>query len=171
MLKKLLWPLALLLLSNANAYTLAKGNPYLGAALGNQHSENFNGLYANFFTGFGIRANKFYLAGELFADTGSIPLSHNFTNRTTYGAGVSLLPGFTILQNTLAYGRVGIAEFRYNRSNDWRAGGQLGIGLQTSFSKHWSIRGEYIYMGKGIFRGFGTSRFSFFNLGALYTFK
>lgn len=155
----------------AQAFSCTKVHSYVGAGAGIQNIHGYNGLYATLFGGINTTAgqnNNIYLAGEAFANTGSLPISQKRFNRTTYGFGLSLLPGIIIANTTLAYIRVGIATFRYNKTNDYASGGQLGLGLQTNITTHWDIRGEYVYTGEGIIHDFGTSRFNFFNIALVY---
>lgn len=157
----------------ANAFTYKKGDPYAGAGAGIQNIHGYNGLYATFFGGMNITmgpSDMIYLAGEAFVDTGSIPLSQKKRHRTTYGGGLSLLPGIVIAETNLAYLRVGVASFRHNKSNDWSTGGQLGLGLQTDINPCTAIRGEYVYTGRGVIHNFGRARYNFFNLAFLYKF-
>lgn len=150
-----------------------KGDPYIGGALGVQNTEGYNGLFAQAFGGINARlgqSQKVYVGGELFADTGTLPLSQKYFHRTTYGFGASVIPGFILSEKTLAFIRAGIATFRFNKTNNFFTGGQLGLGLQTAINDCTDIRGEYVYTGKGIFHNFGTPRFNFFNLGILYKF-
>ncbi len=69
--------------------------------------------------------------------------------------GLSLLPTFHISDDFLVYGRAGLAYGTINSSitgplwniNDstHEMGGQFGVGMEYSLSKHVSLRGEYIY--------------------------
>jgi opacity protein-like surface antigen len=172
--KKLLLALALLSATHSSfALYINSYSPYLGAALGVQNTQAYNGLYANGFAGYSLKAgqnNNLYLAGELFINTGTLPLNNNYYRRTTYGFGASILPGLIIKQYTIAFARIGIANFRYNFSNSSFTGGQLGFGLQTAINPHWDVRGEYVYTGSGVIRGFGNTRFNMVDVGLVYKF-
>jgi opacity protein-like surface antigen len=148
----------------------AQGTPYIGAGLGVQNGGGYNGLYMQGFGGYSTAIKRIYsLAAEVFLNTGSLPLSQKHYNRTTFGLGASLLPGIILNQNSLIYARIGIASFRYTKTDATATGGQLGLGLQNSLTDNWDIRGEYVYTGKSIFkRGFGNSRANFINLALVY---
>lgn len=168
MFKKLLLLCTLLISSS-----LTQAGPYLGAALGIQNTGGgYTGLLVSPFLGFGLPlCQTYYIGGELFADSGSIPLSQNYYHRTNYGIGASITPGFILSQNTIIYLRAGVETFRYSTTLNFFTGGQLGLGLQTMIAEQWDVRGEYVYTGKGIIRNFGTPRFNFFKVGLVYKIK
>jgi opacity protein-like surface antigen len=170
MLKKLLIACALYAAGSLNALA----SPYLGGSIGIQNTESYNGLMASVVGGFngtfGYYQN-YYVAGEIFGDTGSLPLGQNYYRRTNYGYGASFLPGYIFRETILLYLRMGLETFRYSGTDQRFTGGQLGLGLQTDISNNWAIRGEYIYTGAGIIHNFGYSRFNFFKLGLFYKFK
>lgn len=86
----------------------------------------------------------------------------------TLGVGVSMIPGIILNHDSLIYTRIGTGTFLYSKDRSYFTGGQLGIGLQSKISDNWSLRGEYIYTGSGIFTGFGNARFNLFNLALIY---
>lgn len=146
-------------------------SPYLGASLGIQNTKSYNGLLATLAGGYSLSfCDDYYLAGELFFDTGSIPFSQNYYRRTNFGFGASIIPGYVFRQSVLAYLRMGVETFRYSGTLQMFTGGQLGLGLQMDLSKTWALRGEYIYTGAGIIHDFGEGRFNFFKLGLIYKF-
>jgi len=151
----------------------AFAGPYLGGGLGIQNTESYNGLLATFFGGYSVTLGEEqngYFAGEIFGDTGSLPLGQNYYRRTNYGFGASLLPGYRFREAILLYLRLGVETFRYSRTLQMFTGGQLGLGLQMDVAKNWALRGEYVYTGEGIIHNFGYSRFNFFKLGLIYKF-
>jgi len=153
---------------------IALAQPYLGGSIGIQNTNAYTGLLASVFGGYSLTGGEYqnyYLAGEIFGDTGTLPLSQNYFRRTNYGLGASLLPGLIFREVVLTYLRMGIETFRYSSTSQMFTGGQLGFGLQASLSANWAIRGEYVYTGAGIIHDFGDSRFNFFKLGLLYYFK
>ncbi len=170
MVKKLLIAGALFAASTLNALAA----PYLGAGLGIQNTESYNGLLATVFGGYSLSFGEYqnyYFAGEIFGDTGSLPLSQNYYRRTNFGFGASLLPGYVFREAVLVYLRIGVETFRYSKTLQMFTGGQLGLGLQMDLSNTWAMRGEYIYTGQGIIQNFGYSRFNFFKLGLIYKFQ
>ncbi len=163
--------LALACLIYGSALGNAQAVPYLGASLGIQNTEAYNGLLATLSGGYSTSfCENYYLAGELFFDTGSLPLSQNYFRRTNFGFGASLIPGYVFRQAVLAYLRMGIGTYRYSKTLQMFTGGQLGFGLQMDLSKTWAMRGEYVYTGAGIIHDFGYARFNFFKLGLIYKF-
>lgn len=169
MLKKLLIASAIAVVSVNVAFAYAA--PYVGAGLGVQTAGGYNGAMANVFAGYGSTmgpCNNYYLGGEVFADVGSVPLSHNYFRRTSAGLGASILPGVYLNPCTMAYARVGVEAMRYSHSNATRTGGQIGLGLQTSLNKNWDVRGEYDYTGMGIVRDFTKVSNNRFNVGLVY---
>ncbi len=147
--------------------------PYLGGSLGLQNTQAYTGLLASVFGGYKLTCGEYqnyYFAGEIFGDSGTLPLSQNYYRRTNYGFGLSFLPGIIFRETVLTYLRIGIETFRYSKTLQMFTGGQLGLGLQTNLSAHWAIRGEYVYTGAGIIQDFGDSRFNFFKLGLSYYF-
>src|SRR5690242_986112 len=92
MLRKLLLAWAIFISSMS-----AEAGFYLGGSLGIQNTKAYNGLFASAFGGYGLifgPCQNFYFAGEIFGDTGSLPLSQNYYRRTNYGFGASILPGY-----------------------------------------------------------------------------
>ncbi len=169
MLKKLLLISAFFMASSIPAEAAF----YLGGSLGIQNTEAYNGLFASASAGYGLifgDCQNFYFAGEIFGDTGSLPLSQNYYRRTNYGFGASLLPGYVFRESILTYLRMGVETFRYSGTLQMFTGGQLGLGMQTNISKTWAVRGEYVYTGAGIFHNFGYVRFNIFKLGLIYLF-
>lgn len=170
MFKKLLLGCAIFLASSM----AAEASFYLGGSLGIQNTEPYNGLFASAFGGYGLtfgEQQNFYFAGEIFGDSGSIPLNQNHFRRTNYGFGASLLPGMIFRESILAYLRLGIETFRYSKTLQMFTGGQLGLGLQSQLSRTWALRGEYVYTGAGIIQSFGSCRFNIFKLGLIYSFQ
>lgn len=161
------------ILAASPCLSAAKGIPYLGVGFGIQNTQAYTGLLGTVSGGYSITAGQYqnyYFAGELFADSGSLPLCQNYYRRTNYGYGASFIPGIILRETVLAYLRMGIETFRYSTTLNHFTGGQLGLGLQTRISDKWDIRGEYVYTGKAIFEGFGTVRFTIFKLGLVYKF-
>lgn len=158
-------------------YASSKGVPYVGISLGEQFRKaygTYNGMITNIFAGYGAKvgaSEKFYVGGEVFGETGSIPFSHNqYGNRATYAFGASFIPGFMLTDCTMAYGRVGVKGSHYHGTDNFNTGTQLGLGLQTALTQHWDLRGEYAYTGSGIINHFGSNGTNQINLGVLYKF-
>lgn len=136
----------------ASANTAA---PYVGAGLGitnntvtiNSNSYgSYRGVPFNLFVGYGgVVSQSFYLAGELTGTFATANISDNADLKTTYGAGLSVLPGVMVNDNTLVYGRLGVVRSHFNEDKD-RDGATFGVGLQTSLTQNIDVRGEYNYV-------------------------
>ncbi|MDR3492665.1 MAG: hypothetical protein P4M12_11610 [Gammaproteobacteria bacterium] len=150
----------------------SSGVAYVGAGLGVNMVSSYKGLIGNLFAGYGKLLDdnqKFYLGGEVLADAGSIPLSgKSYGNRATYGLGASIIPGYMLTKDTMAYGRVGVKALHYTGTNSTHTGGQLGLGVQTNVAQNWDVRGEYSYTGYGIFKNFTQHGSNQVNLGLVY---
>ncbi|MEO8402144.1 MAG: outer membrane beta-barrel protein [Gammaproteobacteria bacterium] len=175
MFKKLL--VASAVLAATSTMACAAGAPYLGAGLGLVNTtsgySNFRGIPLTVFGGYGAIVNQnIYLAGELFANLGTSVLNSNTTFgvpslRTTYGYGLSFIPGLMLSEHSMVFGRVGVVKTRFGSTNNTRTGGQIGMGLQTSLTQNWDIRGEYDYTK---YRNF-SAKSDAFNLGLVYKFE
>jgi opacity protein-like surface antigen len=149
MFKKLLVSSAILAMASATAFA---GAPYVGVATGvvvnTADTVNFRGLPGTIFAGYGSGLGQgFYLGGEVFVTLGSATITDNGL-KTGYAYGFGLLPGIMISDHTMGYVRLGLAQTKFsptNQGNTTVTGGQLGLGLQTSLTQNWDLRGEYTY--------------------------
>jgi len=177
MIKKIVSVSALLLLTSTVAF--ATSAPYLGFGAGvlsnSAKSNNYRGLSGSLLAGWGGDINEsFYLAGELGATLDSIQLNDNSgvgvkNLGTTYSYGLSLLPGFVISNHTKIFARLGAVRTRFNDIGQTSTGGELGLGLQTSITQNWDLRGEYDWIGYSKVGGFSPNSDQF-NLSLLYKF-
>lgn len=138
---------------------------------------NATGWMGGLFAGYGMYfQNVYYLGAEVFVNdsaaqssestqTLSIPglgttLSTDSTQNVNVSYGVSLLPGYKINCDTLAYIRLGYTRARfkdqengssfgsslYDGSNSqWFNGYTYGLGLETAVACNLSLRGEYTH--------------------------
>jgi opacity protein-like surface antigen len=153
MLKKLL--LACAILTATSGAALASPAPYVGASLGiTDNTPNSSSSVAGSFRGapFGVLAGyggllneSFYLAGELNATVATADLNNSGILKSTYGYGVSILPGVMLSDHTMAFARAGIVQSRFSTAGKNATGGQVGLGLQTSLTQNVDLRGEYDY--------------------------
>lgn len=130
--------------------------PYVGASIGIANNSlnvdsytigTYRGVPFNLFAGYGgVLSSNFYLAGELNTTIGTSSVTKSNGLKTSYGLGVSLIPGFMLNENTLAFGRVGAVRSHFTSINDERNGGVFGLGLQTSVTQNLDIRGEYDFV-------------------------
>lgn len=148
MLKKALFVLASL---SASA-VFANSAPYVGASLGvvtntDSTGGNFRGVPVSVFAGYGgTLTPMMYLGGELLGILGTANINDDGNDRTTSGYSVSVIPGLMLSGHTMLLGRLGVVRNRFNdANNDYSTGGQIGVGLQTSITQEWDIRGEYDY--------------------------
>lgn len=164
--------------------------PYIGAGLGVTTNTSNNGYYGsyrgvplNIFAGYGgVISQSFYLAGELNGTLGSAVISNKGWVKTTYGYGVSILPGVMLSDHTLAFVRAGIVSSRFPDLSTTQTGGQFGFGLQTELTQNIDLRGEYDftayrsanknfkYVGKQ-YSSSSSPRQDAFNLSLIYKFE
>lgn len=206
MLKKILITSSLFLISSTIAFGFERG-PYVGVTatgengtwklqgpIGNT-SFSASGFSGNIFGGLGAVFDRgLYLGGEAFLSTSSTKSSVKAIDtigtsvkmRTTYGYGISFIPGVKTGAATMIYGRAGLVRTRFEVTQNPSAypnylgttgntalGTQVGIGIQTSLTSHIDIRGEYDYISYQNFTAFNnrispsTNQFS---LGLVYNF-
>jgi len=177
MIKKLL--ATLIATSSTLAFASGTSAPYVGISTGivNNSASNgniFRGMPVNIFAGYGAVLNQtIYLAGELTGTLGTFGFNNNNTVlgssglRSSYGYGVSFIPGFMLNDRTVAYARAGLVGTRFNNANKTVLGGQFGLGMQTTVMQNWELRGEYDYT---TYRSFQNSspRSDAFTMGLVY---
>ncbi len=179
MFKKLL--IASAILATSSTVALASGAPYLGASLGvidnTANAGSFRGMPITINGGYGAILNQnIYLGGEIFGVIGTSTLNNNVnlgsaqSLKTTYGYGASFIPGFMLSDHTMAFARVGVVKTRFSQINETATGGQLGLGLQTSLTQNWDLRGEYDYTKYRRVSGV-SPKTDTFNLGVVYKFE
>jgi opacity protein-like surface antigen len=151
MFKKLLIASAVLAVSSSMAF--ANGAPYIGLSTGvidNTASNlNYRGMPGTIFAGYGAAMGQgLYLGGEVFGSFGTAAISDNGL-KSTYNYGISFIPGFMLSDHTMGYARLGLVRNRFtpkgNIPSTTVSGAQLGIGIQTSLTQNWDLRGEYTY--------------------------
>lgn len=179
MLKKILITGAALALSSSLAF--ASGIPYLGVSLGeatnttDTENRNFRGMPLLFNAGYGaLLSQNLYLGAEMFATAGTANLNDNGL-KTTYGYGLSVLPGIMLGDHTMTYLRAGLVRSHFTPSGSGSTnrnvnGGQLGLGMQIGLTQNLDLRGEYVYTAYQSFSGISTPRQDQFNLGLVYKF-
>lgn len=177
MFKKLLVASAVLAASSTVAFAAA---PYVGASMGikdntSSHA-NYRGFDTNLSLGYGgVVSQNFYLAAEAFV----VPFDATITNnnghgdsiRTSYGYGLSIIPGLMLTDHTMGYARVGAIGSRFTTPGQTAAGGQLGLGMQTSLTPCVDLRGEYVYTSYRSVSGIHSPKSDQFNLGLVYKFE
>ncbi len=156
---------------------------YLGLGIGSvvnydSRPAAFNGFQGTLFGGYGWLWDQWYGALEVFVQDSASIVNYNRKTvngnvQSSWGYGASILPGYTILENVLAYLRLGVVDTKFTGTGaSWAVGGQVGLGLETVLCNNWDLRGEYIY---GFYKGIGGSNGSpksqQFNLELLYKFQ
>lgn len=177
MFKKIIIVSAILATSSTLAF--ADSAPYVGVGLGidNNTSNNssFRGVPGTILAGFGGTVNpSIYLGGEVFANlfTGVLDNnSRNYSLRSTYSYGASFMPGVVVRDHSMVFARLGVLETRFTSlSSSAASGGQVGLGLQTSLTQNWDLRGEYDYAFYNKVGGVSPVSDQF-NLGLIYKFQ
>ncbi len=182
MLKKVI--LASAVLASSASFAMNAPAPYVGGSVGitaNTSSSNAVGSYRgvpfNVFAGYGGVINQsFYLAGELGATLGTADIQDNGL-KSSYGYGVSIIPGVMLSDHTLGFARAGVVRARFPKQNSNSTGGEFGVGLQTSLTQCLDLRAEYDFIayrsisGKTGGKAYSVSpRSDQFNLGLVYKF-
>ena len=190
MLKKIFFASALLVAaSSANIAIAGSAAPYVGAGLGitvntsNNGWGSFRGVPFNLFAGYGgLITDNFYLAGELSGTPGTAEMVSNGPLKTTYGYGISVIPGLMLSEHTMAFARAGVVRTHFSNvnvppavssTNTNQTGGQLGLGLQTNVTQNIDLRGEYNFIAYRSINRAGASfspRSDIFNVGIIYKF-
>lgn len=177
MLKKLILTTALLAVTSNVVF--ANNAPYLGISAGertntNKYS-NYRGIPGTLFGGYGAEIGSgFYLAGEVFGTFATGTITDNGL-KSTWGYGISIIPGIMVSEHTMAYLRFGGVRTQFQpklTKSQQVSGGQFGLGLQTALMQSWDLRGEYIYSSySSLSKGSGGSPASDeFALGLMYKF-
>lgn len=175
MFKKII--IATAVLAATSSMAMGTNAPYLGVSVGvvdhTTKTDSFRGMPFSIMGGYGAVVNQnLYLGGELFATLFTSALDTNTTNkslRTTWGYGVSFIPGFMITDHTLGFVRLGLIRSRFDSLKASSTGGQFGLGLQTNVAQNWDLRGEYDYVGYGNVKGV-SPKSDQFNMSLLYKF-
>jgi opacity protein-like surface antigen len=120
------------------------------------------GYTAGLFGGYGIQANQFYLGGELEAELGktnsdheSDPSGRHFAVEKQWDVGASVLGGYVVNRTALLYGRVGVAETRFQADYSTGdnavstpytlAGLRFGGGVAFPVSNNVFVRADYTH--------------------------
>lgn len=175
MLKKSLLSLAILGLGAS--FTVAHAGPYLGVDIGiNTNTAkytNYRGAQAKFDLGYSsTQGSGYYFAGEIFGVPGSVSID-NYGLKSTYSYGLSFIPGALFSDHVLGFARIGVLRTHFQPSGTGSknlSGGQFGLGLQTSLTQSWDLRGEYDFVAYKSLDGLGSPRADQFNLGLVYKF-
>lgn len=160
MLKKLLTIGSLLAATTGVA--LANGAPYIGVSTGilinTAQFVSYRGMPGTVFAGYGADLGQgFYLGGEVEGTIGTATVT-DFGLKSTYNYGISILPGVLISDHTMGFARLGLQRTRFTpsgESNTTITGVDVGIGLQTSLTQNWDMRGEYTYVANKSISGIG----------------
>lgn len=120
-----------------------------------QHS-SYRGFAPRFAVGYGteIPETIVLVGAEIFGTYGSLLITNNHPNgeasvRTSREIGLSVLPGVRLNKSTIGFARLGVVTDVFSTSNTSKAGGQFGVGIETTMTDSWDIRGEYDYTAFG----------------------
>lgn len=181
MLRKILFASSIIAISTGVA--MAQPVPYIGAGLGvnvNTSSKgaagSYRGMPVNVFAGYGGNIDQnFYLAGEFTGTLTNATMNNNGIAKSTYGYGVSVLPGVMLSDHTMAFARAGVVRTHFQKAhNKMITGGELGVGLQTSVTQNVDVRGEYDYVSYKKYSSQGINvnpRSDQFNVSLVYKFQ
>ncbi|MDR3477551.1 MAG: outer membrane beta-barrel protein [Gammaproteobacteria bacterium] len=153
---------------------------YLGPTIflkaNTSNSNSIREASPRFSLGYGGNTTQYYyFGGEIFVDPFSAVVSnHNKTGptmRDTHSFGISIIPGVRLNESSMVYVRIGgiDSHFTYNNNND--VGLQLGLGLSTTVSMNWDVRGEYNYVTYRSMTDIGAPRSDWYGIGAVYRFE
>lgn len=173
MFKKILFTLILSVITSSFAYASGYIGLSSGVVVNTSDTSNYRGVPLNVFGGYGADVgSSFYLGGELFITplTGELSTSSVGNLRTTYGYGISFVPGMQFSEHTMGYARLGLIRTRFDGLNDNANGAQFGLGIETNLTPHWNVRGEYAVTSYSEIQGNSSLRADQFNLGVLYRF-
>jgi opacity protein-like surface antigen len=139
-------------------------------------SNNDRELSPRFSLGYGGNTTQYYyFGGEIFVNPFSALVTNHHqtgpTIRNTHSFGISIIPGVRLNESSMLYARIGgiDSHFTYNNNND--VGLQVGLGLLTTVSMNWDIRGEYNYTTYRSMTGIGAPRSDWYGIGAVYRFE
>jgi len=185
MIKKLL--IASAILATSSTIAVASGAPYMGASVGvvttTAPYSSFRGVPLTINAGYGAMVSQsIYLAGEVFGVVGTSTVTNNnqlgWSPRTTYGYGLSFIPGIMVSDHTMTYARLGVVKSRFSNSgsgifknvSSTETGTQVGLGMQTSLTQNWDLRGEYDYTKYKNTKS-SSPQSDAFNIGFIYKFE
>ena len=175
--RKIILVIGFLAMSTTMAF--ASGAPYVGAALGmntmtSTSGSNTRSVPIDLFAGYGATLNaSFYLAGEvtLTPFTGLLSKSPGSPLKTTYGYGMSILPGIMFSDHALGYIRAGVVKSHFSAIGGNKTGGQLGIGIQATITQDIDLRSEYVYTQYSKITTASSPKSDAFKLGLIYKFE
>lgn len=152
----------------ASTSVFANSSVYVGAGLGvaTNTASNSNGS-TGFFRGFPatvlagwstIVDPDLYLAGELSATMGTFEIENKNKMKTSYGYGISFVPGLMLGEHSVAFGKVGIVRSHFTNVSDSETGIVLGMGMQASMTQNIELRVEYNFTAYGDVSGIKSPR-------------
>lgn len=152
--------------------------PYLGLSASSRvnylsHPAAFHGVEGTVFAGYSTAWDQMYGAVEIFAQKAASIANYRTTAGSTassWGYGLSVLPGYMVTENVLGYLRLGVVKSRFTTGNSNLTGGQVGLGMETALSNNWDLRGEWVHSFYKAMR-LGNPKSQQFNLGLLYKFQ
>ena len=175
MIKKILIAVLSVLVAQAAS---AEGAPYLGAAVGiatntsDAPNLNYRGMPLTLSAGYGgLLSQNLYLGGEVFGRLGTANLDNNGL-KSSYGYGISVLPGLMLGERAMTFLRVGWVRSHFTpegtTSNRDVDGAQLGVGMQLGLTQNVDLRGEYTFSDYQSFGSIRNPKQDQYNLGLIF---
>ena len=167
----------------ALAHSDVMAQMYAGANLGvaNNTSSSGKGTSApGYFRGYpfgvffgygGLLDQDFYMAAEIFGTLGTAEITSENGLKSSYGFGVSLLPGTYLTDNTMLFGRLSLLRTNFSSVDEMTSGGQIGVGLQTALMPSFDLRMEYDFTAYNSVGGIKAPRQDLATLGLVYKFE
>lgn len=163
--------------------SIAFAEPYFGGEIGvdvattdsvnepGAGAANDRGMPFTLIAGYGNTLdNTFKFAGELFFTpiTGQLSDSHGSWLKTTTSYGISFIPGIYFSTHSNIYARLGVVRTHFDTENKDANGAQFGVGLQSSITRHWDLRSEYVLSTYDSFSNVSSPTIDQFNFGIIY---
>lgn len=172
--------LAAAILAATSGIAVAGPKPYVGVSVGvatntSSHaagSQQYSrvapyGLFAGYG---GLITDDIYLGGEISGTIGAAKITEPGTNAmsTTFGYGLSVVPGLMLSKDTMVFARGGLVGTRFDDAGKIATGGIFGVGMQTAVSQNVDVRGEYDFTAYKSVRFISAPRSDAFTVGLVY---
>lgn len=136
-------------------------------------SSGYRSLTPKITLGYDVLGDGSYFSAEIFGIPGSFSLTDTHLPGTasakmSRGFGLSFIPGMVIGPQTVGFFRIGLVTTFFTSPGSYKTGAQLGLGLMTSVSPNWDVRGEYDYSMYGTVGSVGAPKVDEFALAFLY---
>lgn len=136
-------------------------------------------IQGTLFGGYSMLWDQLYGAVEIFVSDAAVINNYNYnvlgdarngSANSSWSYGISVLPGYMLNDQVLGFLRLGVLNTRFTTAGgNNETGGQVGLGMQTSLTPCWDLRGEWDYNFYNSMN-IGAPKSQQFNLGLLYKF-